>query len=302
LFTLFAPPVGLAQDDEMTLGDFLEGARDWVQENVDDRVLDQIDQIDLDRLDPLLRELQQRLQSESVIDLAALRESATNLVAALEEKAETRPYAEWLRARLDYFEVAEEFRRTIPAPPTEPGEPPSPVPNPTPALERTVWRTRVEQRPRPTGAAAYVARLKPVFAAQQVPPELVWVAEVESSFNPNARSPVGAAGLYQLMPATAKAQGLSLKPEDQRLDPERSADAAAKYLKYLYPKFKDWRLALAAYNAGEGRVRKLLERHQATSFDGVAQHLPAETQMYVPKIEAVLLKREGVELARLKAP
>jgi len=128
------------------------------------------------------------------------------------------------------------------------------------------------------------------------------VAEVESSFKPNARSPAGAVGLYQLMPATAQAQGLSLKPSDQRLDPERSAEAAAKYLRYLYPKFKDWRLALAAYNAGEGRVEKLLQKHRATSFDGVAQHLPAETQMYVPKIEAVVLKREGVELAQLKAP
>ena len=102
--------------------------------------------------------------------------------------------------------------------------------------------------------------LKPVFADEQAPSELVWIAEVESSFDPQARSPAGAAGLFQLMPATARRFGLKTWPLDQRLNPEKSARAAAKYLDYLHGRFKDWRLALAAYNAGEGTVQKLLHR------------------------------------------
>jgi membrane-bound lytic murein transglycosylase D len=140
--------------------------------------------------------------------------------------------------------------------------------------------------------------LKPIFAAQKVPEELVWVAEVESSFNPKARSPVGAAGLYQLMPPTAKRFGLKDSP-DERLDPEASARAASKYFEYLHRRFKDWRLAMAAYNSGEGTVQKLLDRHKAKTFDEIATHLPAETQMYVPKIEATIAKREGVKLSQL---
>ena len=75
--------------------------------------------------------------------------------------------------------------------------------------------------------------------------------------------------------------------------------AAAKYLRYLHGKFRDWRLALAAYNAGEGRVRRLLEKEGAKSFDEIATKLPAETQMYVPKVEATILRREGVNLTKL---
>lgn len=59
---------------------------------------------------------------------------------------------------------------------------------------------------------------------------------------------------------------------------------------------------MAAYNSGEGTVRKLLTKHKARSFDSIATHLPAETQMYVPKVEATVFRREGVQLAALKVP
>jgi membrane-bound lytic murein transglycosylase D len=147
-----------------------------------------------------------------------------------------------------------------------------------------------------------VPELKPIFAAQKIPPELVWVAEVESSFDRRARSPAGAAGLFQLMPDTARRFGLSLWPRDQRFQPEPSATASAQYLKFLYDRFHDWRLALAAYNCGEGTVQKLLDRYKTQSYDGIAEHLPAETQMYVPRVEAVVLQREGTRLEQLSAP
>jgi membrane-bound lytic murein transglycosylase D len=217
----------------------------------------------------------------------------------MEKYEETWPYAVWLKTRLDYLESADQLRNTMSPPKAVPGQPPGPIPGPEPEVERKVWQKQLEKRALPKGAGAYVARLKPIFAAQKVPEELVWLAEVESSFVPFARSPAGAAGLFQIMPRTAKLYGLSSWPRDERFQPEKNATAAAKYLKYLHGEFKTWPLALAAYNAGEGRIRNLLNRHKTQSFDKIAAHLPVETQMYVPKIEATLLRREGITLSQL---
>jgi membrane-bound lytic murein transglycosylase D len=104
------------------------------------------------------------------------------------------------------------------------------------------------------------------------------------------------------MPATARTLSLSTRPRDERLQPEKNARAAAKYLRYLYGRFGDWRLALAAYNVGETRVHNLLKRQKARTFDAIAGRLPAETQMYVPKVEATLRLREGRTLGDLKLP
>ena len=165
-----------------------------------------------------------------------------------------------------------------------------------------MWIKKLSQRPWPPASRPYVDRLKPVFISEKVPSELVWLAEVESSFDPRARSPVGATGMFQLMPATAKRFGLSTFPRDERLKPEESARAAAQYLRFLHGQFKDWRLALAAYNAGEGTVQNLLDRRKAKTYDEIATRLPAETQMYVPKVEAVLYRREGTRLGALRLP
>ena len=154
----------------------------------------------------------------------------------------------------------------------------------------------------PPGAQTYVSRLKPIFVAEGAPAELVWLAEVESGFDAVARSPSGAVGLFQLMPGTAMSLGLTLTPWDQRLQPEKNARAAARYLKYLHEVFGDWRLAVTAYNAGEGLVSRLLEKRAARSYDEIAIDLPAETQTYVPKVEATILRREGVALQELKLP
>jgi membrane-bound lytic murein transglycosylase D len=179
---------------------------------------------------------------------------------------------------------------------------PSPSANPAPGVERRAWQERLQLEDLPPGALAYVARLKPIFVAEGVPAELVWLAEVESGFDTLARSPIGAVGLFQLMPETAKSLGLALLPWDQRRQPEKNGHAAAKYLKNLYDEFHNWRLTLASYNAGEGTVSRLLAKYAAHTYDEIAVHLPAETQMYVPKVEATILRREGVALEKLNLP
>ena len=294
--------VALAQEDTLSLEDLVQQGVEWAQENLDPAVFRALGQLDQDKVQQFFEDVQKQLQGEYVLDLAELQKTAVTVLPLLEAYEETRPYAAWLKTRLDYFAAADELKHTALPPKVEPGQPPRPAPNPTPEAERKVWQKQLDKRPLPKGAEAYAARLKTVFAAQQVPKELVWLAEVESSFDPAARSPVGAAGLFQLMPRTAQSLGLSLRPHDERLQPEKCAAAAAKYLMYLHGQFHDWPLALAAYNVGEGRVRGLLTKYKATSFEKIASHLPAETQMYVPKIDATLQRREGVTLAKLSLP
>jgi membrane-bound lytic murein transglycosylase D len=246
-------------------------------------------------------ELRHQFQGTYVYDLGALKETATRLLPVLYQLEETEPYAVWLETHLDYFDTAEELRREVKPPP--PKQPPAMrLPSPSPDLQRSVWKKQLEKRPWPPLAQNYVPRLKEIFITEKMPPELVWVAEVESSFDPRARSPAGAAGLFQFMPNTARTLNLSTWPRDERLQPEKNARAAARYLRRLYNRFGDWRLALAAYNSGETRVDQLLKQYKARSFDAIAHRLPAETQMFVPKIEATLRRREGCALVDLKLP
>ncbi len=291
-----------AQDEGIVLDDLVQEGLRWAKENVDEDVWRALGGADERKTRQFFEALQKQFHGEYVVDLASLKPAATSILLLLEEHDESRPYAAWLRTRLDYFEVADQFRLRIQPPPTEPGQPPKPIPNPAPEEERQAWEAQFQKRPAPKGALAYATRLKPVFAARKMPPELVWVAEVESSFDPTARSPAGAAGVFQLMPRTAQAYGLSLRPQDERLNPEKSAAAAATYLRHLHGQFKEWRLALADYNAGEGNLRQLMDRYNCRTFDRVSVRLPAETQMYVPKVEAALRKREGVKLSDLPAP
>ena len=294
--------VARADDPAITLPDLMQGAQQWAQANLDPNVLNALSEVDAQTVRQFFREVQRRFQGDYVVDLAQLRQTARSVLPLLESRDETQPYAAWLRARMDYLAVADEIRITVPPPTVETNQPPAPPPNPSPQRERKLWVHQVSGRAWPPQAKEYVPELKPCFTAQRIPPELVWVADAESSFEPAALSPAGAAGLFQLMPDTAKRFGLALWPRDQRFEPQPSATASARYLKYLYGQFKDWRLALAAYNAGEGTVQKLLRRYQADSYDAIAEHLPAETQMFVPRIEALLFKREGATLEQLPAP
>jgi len=304
LFVVLASPLfARAQDKTVTLPQLLQDAQQWAQENLDSNVLNALPKLDDRAVQQFYREIQQRFQGDYVVDLAALRQTARAVLPWLESSEETKPYAAWLSSQMDYLDVAEEIRLTIPPPKVEANQPaPPPRFNPPPQTEREIWVRKITGRPWPASAKEYVPQLKPIFVAQKIPPELVWVAEVESSFDRRAESPAGAAGLFQLMPETAKRFGLSLWPRDQRFQTEPSATASAQYLRLLFNRFQDWRLALAAYNAGEGTVQKLLHRYKTRRYDDIAGHLPAETQMYVPRVEAVILRREGAKLEQLAAP
>ncbi|MGA3268650.1 MAG: lytic transglycosylase domain-containing protein [Verrucomicrobiota bacterium] len=299
---LAVPLVARAQNDTVTFPDIIQGAQQWAQENLDTNVLNALPEVDDPAVQQFFRDIQQRFQGDYVVNLAALRQTAQTVLPLLENSDATQPYAAWLKAQMDYLDVADEIQLTIPPPTVQTNQPPQPIPNPPSEKERELWEKKVSVSPWPPLANEYVPELKPIFAEQKIPPDLVWVAEVESGFDPRALSPAGAAGMFQLMPDTAKRFGLSLWPRDQRYQPEPSATASAQYLKYLHDRFKDWRLALAAYNAGEGTVQKLLDRYKTDSYDAIAEHLPAETQMYVPRIEAVLQQREGANLEKLSAP
>ena len=282
---------------EVDVDAVMNTATQFAQENLDDNVLKALQDVDRDMVADFLKNYQTYLEGDSVVDVAQLKDAANTVLPLLDAHDETEPYAAWLRARLDYFDAAEELKNLPPPPGTN--FPPRTV-NPSFAAEQKIWIKKVSPRPWPASAKRFVPDLKAIFAAEGVPAELVWLAEVESGFNARARSPAGAVGMFQLMPATAKNLGLSLFPFDQRKQAEPAARAAARYLRQLHLTFGDWRLAVAAYNCGEGTVQRLLKRHHTTSYEEIAPYLPAETQLYVPKVEATIAHREGAALEKLK--
>ncbi len=146
----------------------------------------------------------------------------------------------------------------------------------------------------------YQNTLGRILAEEQVPVELLAVALVESGFNPQALSPKGARGIWQLMPATAARYGLTVELlNDHRTHPEHSTRAAARYLRDLYQQFGDWKLALAAYNWGEGKVQRVINKTGIRDFDEMARRglLPLETRNYVP---AVLAAWSQLQLGQAK--
>lgn len=284
--------------EELVPADLLQQANEWLNENIDDAALDALG-VDKDRVQKFLAELQRRFQGTYIYDLGALRETAKQVQPLLESFEETQPYAVWLKAHLDYFDVSERLRKEVATKSTNTTR----LPDASPQLQRSVWVKVIEERAAPATTNKQLARLKQIFTEERVPPELVWIAEVESSFDARAKSPAGAAGMFQLMPATARNLDLSVGLfRDERLHPEKSARAAARYLRRLYDRFGDWRLALAAYNSGETRVANLLKKRKGRTYDEIAAYLPVETQMYVPKLEATLRKRERLALRDLKVP
>lgn len=248
--------------------------------------------------------LQQALEGDSLEALAEYGPEARDAMRALRTLGLDSELADWLEQRLDEIECAEQMLTTPkppPRPPTRPGQP-LPVEPIQPVPHYALWTARVRNRPLPSRAVTLVPRLQSIFEAEGLPRELVWLAEAESSFNPSARSPVGARGLFQFMPETARALGLHTSWPDERNDPEKSAQAAARYLRMLHGRFGNWALAFAAYNAGQTRVARTLAEHRASTFTEIAGVLPAETRMYVPKVCALIALRTGVTPERIPPP
>lgn len=131
-----------------------------------------------------------------------------------------------------------------------------------------------------------------IFSEFNLPSDLVYLSLVESGFNPHAYSRARATGPWQFMKGTAILYGLRVDQYvDERRDPIKSTIAAARYLRDLYDMFGAWPLAMAAYNAGEGKVMRALQKSRADSFWEIAQtkHLRRETKEYVPRFMAATI-------------
>ncbi len=120
-----------------------------------------------------------------------------------------------------------------------------------------------------------------------LPRELKYMVVIESRCNIKARSPVGALGLWQFMPRTARKYGLKIDNYvDERCDPYKATSAAMKYLSDLYARFGDWTVAIASYNCGEGTMQKAMRKAKSRNFWKLRKELPKETQRYIPKFIA----------------
>ena len=137
----------------------------------------------------------------------------------------------------------------------------------------------------------YLVMIRRIFKQERIPAVLADVAMVESNFDPRAVSPVKALGLWQFTATTGRKFGLRLRHPwyDERQDPIASTYAAARFLGYLYDKYGNWELSLAAYNAGEGRINKARRRARARrrSTNYWSLRLPRQTRRYVPSFLAL---------------
>lgn len=139
----------------------------------------------------------------------------------------------------------------------------------------------------------YSGAIRRVLREQNLPEDIVWLALVESGFDASISSPVGAAGLWQFMPEGARIYGLTVdRWIDERLDPERSTLAAARYLADLRQRFGGWELAFAAYNMGYGGLLSSIRKYNTNDFwelSRLESGMPLETALYVPKIVAMAI-------------
>ncbi|WP_372768170.1 LysM peptidoglycan-binding domain-containing protein [Lutibacter sp.] len=163
-----------------------------------------------------------------------------------------------------------------------------------PQLEQVI-RTYLQKRKSSLSTIMERARyFFPMFeehlAKYNIPLELKYLAVVESALNPNARSRMGATGLWQFMYQTGKIYNLEVSSYiDERSDPYRATEAACMYLENLYQIYGDWSMALAAYNSGPGNVSKAIRRSGgSTNYWNIREYLPRETASYVPAFFATL--------------
>ena len=155
----------------------------------------------------------------------------------------------------------------------------------------------------------YMPIFQEIFSQYDMPEELRAMAVIESAMNPLAVSRVGAKGMWQFMYSTAKIYGLHIDSfVDERLDPIKSAHAAAQYLQDAYEIFGDWNLAIASYNCGAGNVNKAIRRSGGKrAFWDIWPYLPRETRGYVPAFVGALYtmnyyKEHGIRPVAVATP
>jgi membrane-bound lytic murein transglycosylase D len=141
-------------------------------------------------------------------------------------------------------------------------------------------------------ASRYLPMMRKIFREHDLPGDLLNLAFIESAVNPRATSRAKATGIWQFIPSTGRLYGMHTSWWlDERRDPEKSTRGAAAYLKNLYRMFESWPLALAAYNAGEGKIQSAIERQRTRDFWSL--RLPKETQLFVPAFMAMtIISRE----------
>ena len=135
----------------------------------------------------------------------------------------------------------------------------------------------------------YLEMMKGILKEQNVPEDMAFLPLIESGFNANAYSPARAVGYWQFIASTAKNYGLEINWwKDERKDPVKSTVAAANYLKDLHQMFGSWNLAMAAYNAGEGKILRALNKSKSDDYWSLlhTQYIRNETKDYVPKFIA----------------
>jgi len=151
-------------------------------------------------------------------------------------------------------------------------------------------RQRASFEPGLVRSGRYISMFREIFAEAGLPRDLVYMAHVESAYKTTAYSRARAKGIFQFIAATGRRYGLRIDYwVDERSDPEKSAGAAAAYLGDLYDEFGDWYLALAGYNAGEGRVRYALRNSGTRDFWEMRRYFRRETRNYVPAILAATM-------------
>jgi len=204
--------------------------------------------------------------------------SGASLIDAAAAEDSTDPWAE-------AFAESSRLRATIVSPPY-----PLVINGPVQAfIERFTGSRREVVELWLNRSGRYLSMIRDVLRNQGLPEDLAFVAMIESGYNPLAVSRAGAKGMWQFMAGTARRYGLRVDQwVDERLDPEKSTTAAAKYLRDLYHQFGSWALAKAAYNAGEVKVIRAIKAANSTDFWALARtrFLRQETREFVPAIHA----------------
>ncbi|MFQ5650898.1 MAG: LysM peptidoglycan-binding domain-containing protein [bacterium] len=137
-------------------------------------------------------------------------------------------------------------------------------------------------------SGSYLPMITAIFEEHDVPQALAYLPMIESRFIPTRRSPAGAVGLWQIMPATASQYGLKYNRWiDERRDPEKATVVAAQHLGFLYKKLRNWDLVLAAYNCGLSKLRRAMRSEGSADFWQL-ERIPRETYEFVPGYYAIL--------------